>query len=84
MLLRHLSELKTYYSSGEFECEVVLYKQTIIPRELKKELTYQKKSDIHVFDFHTYHSWSGRDQRKYWAYTDDSLIRKMLKMIKTF
>jgi len=84
LLLRHLSELKTYYSSGEFECEVVLYKQTIIPRELKKELTYQKKSDIHVFDFHTYHSWSGRDQRKYWAYTDDSLIRKMLKMIKTF
>lgn len=84
LLLRHLSELKTFYSTAEFECQIVLFSQTIIPRELKKELIYQKKDDIHIFDFHTYHSWSGRDQRKYWAYTDDSLIRKMLKMVKAF
>jgi len=84
LLLRHLSELKTYYSTKEFECQIVLYKQTIISKEFKKELIYQMKNDIHIFDFHTYYSWSGRDQRKYWAYTDDSLIRNMLKRIKTF
>lgn len=84
LLLRHLTELKTYYSTDEFECQVVLYKQTIISKDLKKELIYQKKNDIHMFDFHTYYTWSGRDQRKYWAYTDDSLIRKMLKMVKSF
>jgi hypothetical protein len=83
LLLMHLSELKKYYSTKEFECQVVLFKQIIVSKESVKKLIYQKDKDIHIFDFHSHHTWSGRDQRKYWAFTDDSLISKMLKKVKT-
>jgi hypothetical protein len=83
LLLKHLSELKNYYSTEEHECQVVLYKQIIIPKESKKKLIYHENNDIHVFDFYTHYTWTGRDQRKYWAFIDDSLISKMLKIVKT-
>jgi len=83
LLLIHLSELKKYYSTEQYECQVVLFKQIIIPKESKKNLLYQKYKDIHIFDFQTHYSWTGRDQRKYWAFIDDSLISKMLEIIKT-
>ena len=83
LLLIHLSELKKYYSTQDFECQVVLFKQIIIPKESKKKLTYKKNDDIHVFDFYTHYAWTGRDQRRYWAFIDDSLIIKMLDIVKT-
>jgi len=83
LLLKHLSELKKFYSTNEYVCKVVLFKQIIIPMESRKKLSYQMKSDIHIFDFYTHYPWSGRDQRKYWAFIDDSLISKMLKLVKT-
>ena len=82
LLLMHLSELKKYYSTEEYECQVVLFKQIIIPKGSKKKLIYQKNSDIHIFDFYTHHTWTGSDQRRYWAFIDDSLISKMLKIVK--
>jgi len=83
LLLKHLSELKRYYSTKEHECQVVLFKQVIIPKESKKKLIYHENNDIHVFDFYTHYTWTGRDQRKYWAFIDDYLISKMLKIVKT-
>ena len=83
LLLMHLSELKGYYSTKEYECQVVLFKQIIIPKESKKKLIYQNIKDIHIFDFHSHYTWTGRDQRKYWAFIDDSLISEMLKAVKT-
>lgn len=83
LLLKHLSELKKYYSTEEYECQIVLFKQIIISKESEKKLIYQKNKDINIFDFHTHHTWSGRDQRKYWAFIDDSLISQMLDKIKT-
>ncbi len=83
LLLKHLSELKSFYSTEEYECQVVLFKQIIIPKESKKNLIYQRNNDIHVFDFYTHYTWTGRDQRKYWAFIDDSLISKMLDKVKT-
>lgn len=82
LLLMHLSELKGYYSTKEYECQVVLFKQAIIPKESKKNIIYQNIKDIHIFDFHSHYTWTGRDQRKYWAFIDDSLISKMLKTVK--
>jgi hypothetical protein len=82
LLLLHLSELKMYYSTDEYECQVVLFKQIIVSMDSEKKLIYQMKSDIHIFDFYTHYPWSGRDQRKYWAFIDDSLICKMLKIVK--
>lgn len=83
LLILHLSELKKYYSTEEFECQVVLFKQIIVNRDLEKKLIYQMNKGIHVFDFHTHYTWTGRDQRKYWAFIDDSLISKMLNKVKT-
>jgi len=83
LLLKHLNELKKYYSTEKYECQVVLFKQIIIPLESKKKMIYYKENDIHIFDFYTHYTWSGRDQRKYWAFIDDSLIAKMLDKIKT-
>ncbi|HQS52518.1 MAG: hypothetical protein B7X86_16015 [Sphingobacteriales bacterium 17-39-43] len=83
LLLMHLSELKKYYSTEEYECQVVLFKQIIVSKESEKKLIYQKDKDIHIFDFHSHYTWTGRDQRKYWAFIDDSLISKMLKAVKT-
>jgi hypothetical protein len=83
LLLMHLCELKKYYSTDEYECQIVLFKQIIIPEESEKKLIYQKNNDIHIFDFHTHHTWTGRDQREYWAFIDDSLISKMLRIVKT-
>lgn len=83
LLLMHLSELKEHYSTKEYECQVVLFKQIIIPKESKKNLIYQNIKDIHIFDFHSHFTWTGRDQRKYWAFIDDSLISKMLDKVKT-
>lgn len=83
LLIMHLSELKKYYSTEEYECQVVLFKQIIVSKESEKKLIYQKNMDIHFFDFYTHYTWTGRDQRKYWAFIDDSLISKMLKAVKT-
>jgi len=83
LLLSHLSELKKYYSSEEYECQVVLFKQIIVSSESEKKLVYEVNKDIHIFDFYTHYSWVGRDQRKYWAFVDDSLITKMLKIVKS-
>jgi hypothetical protein len=83
LLLKHLSELKKFYSTNEYVCKVVLFKQIIIPKESRKKLSCQMNSDIHIFDFYTHYPWAGRDQRKYWAFIDDSLISKMLKLVKT-
>ncbi|MFA6945318.1 MAG: DUF1796 family putative cysteine peptidase [Pedobacter sp.] len=83
LLLRHLSELKKYYSTEGYECQIVLFKQIIIGKGSEKKLTYQENRDIHIFDFHTHHTWTGHDQRKYWAFIDDSLISQMLKIVKT-
>ena len=83
LLLAHLSDLKKYYSTKEYVCQIVLFKQILIPGETKKWLSYEITNDIHIFDFHTHYSWTGHDQRKYWAFIDDSLISKMLKIVKT-
>ena len=83
LLLVHLSELKKFYSTKEYVCPIVLFKQILIPKEKKKWLSYKIANDIHIFDFHTHYSWTGHDQRKYWAFIDDSLISKMLKIVKT-
>lgn len=83
LLLVHLSELKKFYSTKEYVCQIVLFKQILIPIEKKKWLSYKIANDIHIFDFHTHYSWTGHDQRKYWAFIDDSLISKMLKIVKT-
>ena len=83
LLLVHLSELKKFYSTKEYVCPIVLFKQILIPIEKKKWLSYKIANDIHIFDFHTHYSWTGHDQRKYWAFIDDSLISKMLKIVKT-
>lgn len=83
LLLKHLSELKSFYSTKEYVCQIVLFKQNLIPKETKKWLSYEIANDIHIFDFHTHYSWTGHDQRKYWAFIDDYLISKMLKRVKT-
>jgi len=83
LLLMHLSELKKYYSTDEYECQLVLYKQIIIPEESRKQLKYNKSAGIHIFDFYTHHTWTGRNQRQYWALIDDSLISIMLEKVKT-
>lgn len=82
LLLQHLLELKKYYTIQECECQVVLFKQIIITNESKKKMIYQKKNDIHVFDFHTHTAWGGRNPMNYWAFIDEPLIRKMLNIVK--
>jgi hypothetical protein len=43
LLLMHLSELKKYYSTEEYECQVVLFKQIIVSKESEKNLIYQRR-----------------------------------------
>ena len=83
LLISHLSELKKYYDSDEFKCEVILFKQIIIDKGSKKKLNYRKEDDVHVFDFLTYNDWTGGNPKFFFGIIDESLIRKMMKKITT-
>ena len=82
LLISHLQNLAEIYKSRKNNVNIFLFTQEICKNEQSRGVKKYNRGDIHFYNFFTKESWEGANEKVFWAYTDDDLLKEMVNDIR--